>query len=292
MSKGQLVRYRLEALAAGVAVALFRALPVDAASAVGGWLGRTIGPFLSAHRTAERNLRRAMPELDDAEVARILRGMWDNLGRVATEYAHIATIATDATRVEIVDPQGVAAALRNDGVGCLVISAHFGNWELAPIAGFQAGLNQVSFYRAPNNPYVSELVQRLRRHIGPGGFLTKSAEGARQALTILKQGAHIAMLVDQKHNEGIAVPFFGRDAMTTPAPAAFAQRMHVPLAAAKAERLNGARFRITVYWIEQANTGDRRADVAETTRRINAMFEDWIRERPELWFWVHRRWPG
>jgi KDO2-lipid IV(A) lauroyltransferase len=92
---GLTARYRLEALAARVGLALFGALPLDAASAVGGWLGRRIGPLLSAHRTAERNLRRALPHMDDAEVARTLRGMWDNLGRVVAEYAHIATIAND-----------------------------------------------------------------------------------------------------------------------------------------------------------------------------------------------------
>lgn len=86
------------------------------------------------------------------------------------------------------------------------------------------------------------------------------------------------------------MPFFGRDAMTTPAAAAFAQRMRVPIAAGKVERLRGADFRITAYRVEQAETGDRRADIAETTRRINALFEEWIRERPDLWFWVHRRW--
>jgi KDO2-lipid IV(A) lauroyltransferase len=79
--------------------------------------------------------------------------------------------------------------------------------------------------------------------------------------------------------------------MTTPAPASFARRMRVPIVAGRADRLRGAHFRITAYRVEQAETDDRRADVAETTRRINALFEGWIRERPDLWFWVHRRWP-
>ena len=291
MVNASTARYRIEALAARAALALFGALPVDAASAVGGWLGRRIGPLLTAHRTARRNLRRAFPEMSDADIARTLVRMWDNLGRVAAEYAHLETIANDPARVQIIDPDGIAAGLRDDSKGSLMVSAHFGNWELALLPSYRAGLNQVSFYRAPNNPFVSVLVQRLRGRLGAGRFLPKSAEGARQALAMLKVGAHIAMLVDQKQNEGIAVPFFGRDAMTTPAPAAFAQRMRVPIVAAKVERVDGARFRITAFGVEQAQSGDRRADVAETTRRINALFEGWIRARPEQWFWVHRRWP-
>lgn len=161
MLTGLTGRHRLEALAARLGLALFGALPLDAASAVGGWLGRRIGPLLSAHRTAERNLRRAFPQMTGYEVTRTLRGMWDNLGRVAAEYAHIATIANDPARVEIVDPDSIAEALRDDGVGCLLISAHFGNWELAPMPGYRIGLDQVSFYRAPNNPFVSALLRAL-----------------------------------------------------------------------------------------------------------------------------------
>jgi KDO2-lipid IV(A) lauroyltransferase len=142
-----------------------------------------------------------------------------HLGRVAAEYAHLTTIANDPARVEIIDPDGIAAALRDEGIGCLMISAHYGNWELAPTPGRRAGLNQVIFHQAPNNPFVSARLQRLREQLNPGGFVPKSAEGARQVLAMLKAGAHIGMLVDQKQNEGIAVPFFGRDAMTTPAAA-------------------------------------------------------------------------
>jgi KDO2-lipid IV(A) lauroyltransferase len=127
--------------------------------------------------------------------------------------------------------------------------------------------------------------------LAPGGFLRKSAEGGRKAFVLLRQGHHIGMLVDQKQNEGIAVPFFGRDAMTTPTPAIFAHRLGVPIAAARVERLKGARFRIIGYSIELASTGDRDADIRETTRRINALLESWIRERPEQWLWAHRRWP-
>ena len=285
------VRYRLEALATSLGLAIFGALPLDAASALGGWLGRVIGPRNAAHRTAERNLRRALPHLNDSQVAEVLQGMWDNLGRVAAEYAHIGTIVADPSRVQVVDEHNVARALKDDGIGALLLSAHFGNWELSAIPGCRAGLQQHNFYRRPNNPYSDAVIRRLRRPLTPGGFLYKGAEGARQAYALLKKGEHIGMLVDQKHNDGIPVPFFGRDAMTTPAPAVFAQRIKVPIIVDKVERLGGARFRITIYTIELAESVDRKADIAETTRRINALFEEWIRERPDLWLWAHRRWP-
>jgi len=285
------LQYRAEALFARLFLGLFALLPLDAASGFGGWLARQIGPKLRAHRTAERNLRRSLPELTDTQVRTVLRMMWDNIGRVVGEYPHLQELATSPSRVEMVDPNGIATRLRADGIGAVLVTAHFGNWELAAVPGFRVGLNQANFYRAPNNPYVDALMKRLRGSLAPGGYLPKGHEGARRGLATLKAGGHVAMLVDQKQNEGLAIEFFGRPAMTTPAPAVFAQRLGLPIVAGRVERLKGANFRITIVDVPMAASGDRVADIAETTRRINTMFEDWIRARPELWFWVHRRWP-
>jgi len=135
------------------------------------------------------------------------------------------------------------------------------------------------------------MLVKYRAAIGREGFIRKGGLGAREALKLLKGGGHIGMLVDQKQDEGIAVPFFGRDAMTTTAPATFARRLDLPIGAARVVRLKGAYFRVFVEEVAVEKTGDMEADIAATTRRISAMIERWIREHPEQWFWVHRRWP-
>jgi KDO2-lipid IV(A) lauroyltransferase len=100
------------------------------------------------------------------------------------------------------------------------------------------------------------------------------------------------VLVDQKMNDGIPVPFFGRPAMTAPAVAQLALRFDCAIIPARVERLKGARFRLTAFPpIEIAKTGNRQADTLAIMTRINAVVEGWIRERPDLWFWLHRRWP-
>ncbi len=271
---------------------LFGALPLDRASAVGGWLTRQIGPRLPVHRIAERNLRRALPELDEGEVRRTLAAMWDNLGRVAGEYPHLAALVADEERVQVVDDSGVLAALDKGEAGGILISAHFGNWELCPVPALRAGLPLSVFHRALNNPYSNVVIQELRRPLVTGRFLPKGRKGALAAMSLLKGGQFVGLLVDQKENDGIPAEFFGREAMTTLAPAVFHQRYEAPVAAARVERLKGARFRIVVEWVPMVDTGDRAADVAANTRRINALFEDWIRARPDLWFWPHRRWPN
>ena len=100
------------------------------------------------------------------------------------------------------------------------------------------------------------------------------------------------MLVDQKQNDGIAVPFFGRDAMTAPAIARIGLRFGCPLLPIAVERLSGARFRVTVMpALNLAATGNVALDVLAGMTRVNALIEDWIRARPEQWLWLHRRWP-
>jgi KDO2-lipid IV(A) lauroyltransferase len=283
--------YRLQACAARAAMALFRALPLDAASWLGGRTARIFGPLTRAHKTAVENLRRAMPELDEAARRKIIDSMWDNIGRTVGEYPHLGRLMTDTQRVEVVDPGGLADKLRDDGIGALLVGMHYGNWELSTVPGFRAGMAQRHFYRAPNNPYVNDILIQLRQAMQQEGYLAKGAEGARQAVALLRKGTHLGMLVDQKQDEGIAAPFFGRDAMTTTAPAALARRVGVPLAAAQVVRLKGAKFRIFVHEFDVAKTDDREADVIVTTKQINTRLESWVRDHPEQWFWVHRRWP-
>ena len=284
-------RYWLEYVLARTLFALFGALPLDRASALGGWIGRNVGPRLAITARARANLRHAFPDLDAAGIERVTRGMWDNLGRVVAEYSHLGDFHIyEDDRVEVIGVDH-AERLRDDGIGGIFFAAHLANWELPSLAASQRGLPLVQIYRAANNPHVDRLIVRAREAVG-GAHHPKSPAGARELLKALRRGEHLALLVDQKFNEGIAVPFFGRDAMTAPAPAELALRFQVPLVPVRVERLDGARFRVTVYPpMTLRDTGDRAADVLDAMTRINALFEDWIRERPEQWLWLHRRWP-
>ncbi len=100
------------------------------------------------------------------------------------------------------------------------------------------------------------------------------------------------MLVDQKMNDGIAVPFFGRDAMTAPAAAQLATRFDSAIMPVRVERLRGAHFRIFMLPpIEIERSGNRHDDALATMSKINREIESWIRRQPEMWLWLHRRWP-
>lgn len=287
------IRYRLEAAGLWLVFAVFRALPLDAASALGGGMLRCLGPLLPWHRRALANLGRVLPELEPAETRRIAAGMWDNLGRTLAELAHLAEFrpSGDASdRIEVVGAEHAARELQR-GCAVLAFSGHIGNWELLPLAAPDSGQRLAVVHRRANNPLVERLLSRARG-ASEAERVSKGRQGARRLLALIKANASIGLLVDQKLNEGLAVPFFGLPAMTTTAPAQFALHYRLPLLPMRCERLGGARFRISFGPpLTPPETGDPQRDVAVMTAEINRTLEGWIRERPEQWLWMHRRWP-
>ncbi len=282
----------LEAAAALMVYSLMRVLPIDMASALGGWLGRTVGPHIPVSARAVKNLSAAFPEKSPAEIAAIVRAMWDNLGRMAAEYPHLGEI-------NVYDPEGrvevsgaeYADLLRDDGRGGIFFSGHIANWEIVSLGATQRGLPLDRVYREANNRLVEWLYQHGRAAV-EGALIPKGPAGARGLLSSLKNNRHIAMMVDQKMNDGIPVPFFGRDVMTAPALAELALRYDCPVVPARVKRLKGAHFKILIYPpMKLVKTGDHQADVAANMAQVNAILEQWIRDTPEQWLWLHNRWP-
>ena len=283
--------YRFEAWLAALSIGALGILPLDWASALGGALARRIGPHSGISRRARLNLRAALPELSDAAREAVLRGMWDNLGRVAFEYPHLAKIKVFAGdgRVEVQGLAHLEAALAGKRQ-VIMFSAHLGNWEIAALAGGQYGLDIAQIYRAANNPHIDRMLRRLRGEHGE--LIPKGAVASRRAFAALRRGGHLSLLVDQKLNDGIAVPFFGRAAMTAPALAVLALRFGCDVLPVRVERLGGVHFRLTIHSpLPLPDSGDREADTLALMTAVNQTLEIWIRERPEQWFWLHRRWP-
>ena len=271
---------------------VFRLLPADAASGLGGFIGRTIGPMMSGTRRARRNLVRAFPEKSADEINRIIRGMWDNLGRTFAEYPHLRTISDPSgIHTELIGAEHIRGMM-TDGKAGIMVSGHLSNWEVPAATSLHTGLELALVYRAPNNEAVHKLLIKLRGAGTGEVHIPKGAAGARMLIRHLSSGGHVGMLVDQKMNDGIAVPFFGRDAMTAPAAAQLGMRFDLPLCLARAERLGGARFRVTFYPPMAYPAASNRNEAARIMmEQINLKLEEWIRERPEQWLWLHRRWP-
>jgi KDO2-lipid IV(A) lauroyltransferase len=284
------IRYPLEALLLGIFFGVFRVLPIDVASAFGGLLGRVIGPRLSVTTRAITNLRLVFPEKTAGEYADIVLGMWDNLGRNAAEFPHLNEIVTPGSdRVEVVNGELLTALTRN-GQSAILAGAHLANWEISSaLAGF-ADTRIISVVREPNNPLTQKMIEYFRRSAG-SKQIHKGRHGAKEALRALRSGALIGLLFDQKMNDGAAVTLFGHEAMTPIAPAQMALRVPCPIIPVRVERTGGVRFRITIYRpVERPSSGKRHTDAKTIMGRLNEQLEEWVRERPEQWLWLHRRW--
>ena len=262
------------------------------ASAFGGALGGLIGPVLPVHRRGLDNLSRSLPELSQVEIRRCARRMWRHLGRVAAEYPHLHRFSVDAPggRLELVGRAHLEEASRST-TGGVFVSGHIGNWEIAALTLEQCGIPMTVVYRAANNPIVDRMISRFREPVMQRR-VRKGRDSVRELVSVLGAGEHVGLLVDQKLNTGISVPFFGRDAMTAPAAATFALRYDCPVWPIRVERLAGASFRITVYpKLAMPEEGTREERTRAIMKSINRILEGWIRERPEQWLWLHRRWP-
>ncbi len=275
-----------------MANSVFRALPLRAASAFGGWAARVIGPRLSRHHIARENIELALPELGPGEVDRVLAEMWDNFGRTMAEIAHLGTYSRDVD-----DDGGLITfaglehleALKHDYRGAVFVTGHIGNWEVSGLILRRAGFETVVVYRPPDTPYVDRLLRKQRVKINPNLAIKK--RDVKALVSALRARRSISMLVDQRLWQGELLPFFGHDAYTTTMPAKLALRYKVPIVPVRVERVENVRFRVTAYppIMPPQDAEGADAEIA-LTLAINRVLEGWIRERPDQWQWQHRRW--
>lgn len=281
------LRYLSEAAFVYLLWGFFKILPVTWASAIAGSTLKFIGPKLAASRKAFNNIADAFPEKTADEHQKILVGMWENLGRVVGEYPHLNKIWE---RTEVIGGDHLHA-LKKSGKSGILFGGHFSNWEVQPLVTVNHGLDVGIVYRKPNNPYVADLIYKTRCKTGNSIQIEKSAKGARQLTQILKKDGIVGMLMDQKLNQGMPIPFFGRDAMTAPSLGQFSLKFDATVIPIQIARKQGVSFKATVYPpMEIQKTGDKEADVRKVLTEMNQYFEDWIRENPEQWLWLHRRW--
>ncbi len=283
-------------LAVGILKAM-RLVPLGALSGIGAAVMRRVGPWLKEHRIGRENLVAAFPEKPPAEIETILRGVWDNLGRVAAEFAHIDRLwdYDDATRrpgriMDSDESRDLLWRLRDDGRPALIFAAHLANWELPAIAAAKYGLPSTVLYRTPNMPALAEAIADMRA--GSMGTLVPTGLDAPGKLAdALKAGSHVAMLVDQYYVRGVEVTFFGRRTRANPLIARLAQHFDCPIHGVYAVRHPGGRLRLQLTEaIEPARDADGRIDIAGTMQRITETVEGWVRAHPEQWLWLHRRW--
>lgn len=286
--------HRLEMIVVIALTGFFRLAGAGAASAVSGKTMRVLGPLIRpVSRKAETNLRRVFPDWPQERIDAVVKDAWENVARTAAEFPHLPALSEleNNGRLELVGREKLEA-IRASGRPVIFFSSHFANWELNAAVLHRAGLKYAFVYRAANNPLTDEYIINMRAAAMTRHQIPKGKRGGRMLVDALKEGRSLAMLVDQKLNGGISVPFLGIPAMTAPAAARLSLKYGAPLIHLSLIRLEGAHFRMTVCDpLEFTPSGDASADTEALTIRINEALEADIRAHPGQWLWFHRRWP-
>jgi Kdo2-lipid IVA lauroyltransferase/acyltransferase len=262
-----------------------------------GRITRSIGPMLREQRIGRANLTAAFPEKSSEEIETILAGVWDNLGRLGAEFAHIDHIwehdpaHPEDSRIEI-QPRTheLFAQLRLDGKPALIFTAHLGNWEMPAVAAVEHGLDAAILFRRPNSASANRIIEELRG--GKMGTLIAAGRDAPLRLAdALQKGQHVAILVDQYFTNGVDVTFFGRKTKANPTLARLLRQIECPIHGVRIIRLPGHRFRAELSEeVKPVRDASGQIDVQGTMQAITSVVEGWIREYPDQWLWLHRRW--
>jgi len=265
----------------------------EQASDLGAKIMRRVAPRLQKYQKVKRNLRVVFPEKSDGEIDVLALDSMSTLGRVIAEYAHLGRVMGPelAERVEFVakHPQSKLEPGRRPA---LFIAAHQANWEMFAACSARLG-GPLAIVSTPRpNYFVEKLLGKIR---AKNDFDVIDKEGAmRNIIRHLRAGTSVGFLADHRFEDGEMVPFFGRPARTLTGTAKLALRLGYDLIPARIERVGPVRFRITTFApvvpdIALKSVEDQAVDMMT---QVNALFEDWIRERPEQWVCTKRRWPN
>ena len=273
------IRYLFEAFFTYSFVGLLYLLPFETSSWLCGWLARQFGPKTRAQKVARINLQKVFPHYTTDQINNILEKMWDNLGRNIGELPHLPKLK-GKTFEKYIDFEN---KVNSDIKSKFVISAHFANWELMTLVNLEKKLGIIPVQRKMNNPYINQLLARIRRSAGTPKLIEKSTAGVKLIIKTLQNGGTVGGLMDQRTNNGIKTSFFGFDAMTSNLPEKLHKKGVCKLMFMKCKRVDGCHSKLTIYEKKFHNK-------SSITQQLNDEIQSWIEENPEQWFWVHDRW--
>src|SRR5436309_153621 len=290
-----------EAAVGALTVALLRTtryFDPDKTAIFFGRVTRFIGRRLREDHIGRENLKAAFPEKSPEEIETILTGVWHNLGRLGAEFAHLDRIwdhdPADPDKPGRVEFSGRSKQLfdqlRDDGKPALIFAAHLGNWELPALAAVAHGLDAAILFRRPNIEAADRIIQDIRA-VKMGTLIPAGRDAPLRLAEALRNGQHVAMLVDQYLTNGVEVTFFGRKTKANPMLARLLRQVDCPIHGTRIIRLPGNRFRAELSEeVKPAFDASGQIDVQGTMQAITDVVEGWIRESPDQWLWLHRRW--
>jgi KDO2-lipid IV(A) lauroyltransferase len=282
------IKYFIQFLIIIVFFLIFKILGLKLASNISSKIVSLIGPFFRSKKTIERNILRAIPNLDLNNVKKITHKMWGNYGRILSEYVFIKNFRGANLENNLkIEGQEILNKIKKNNKPVIFVSGHFNNFELMAMHIEKSGINLAAIYRPLNNKFLNFVMEKIRKKYICKNQIKKGISGTKQLLSFFKNGSSIALMIDQRVSQGIKSNFFKQEALTTTIPAQFVKKFNCKIVPIYIERIEGVNFKLTIHEpLEYSNDHS----VESITLNLNSLLEKMILKNPEQWIWSHNRW--
>tara|TARA_B110000459_G_scaffold83446_1_gene93757 strand:- start:955 stop:1806 length:852 start_codon:yes stop_codon:yes gene_type:complete len=279
------IKYFIQFLIISILFILFKALGLKLSSTFSKLIFGLLGPFFRSKQIINKNILKAFPNLNDTEINKISKTMWENYGRILSEYMFMNEFRLK-NKIEV-RGQEILDKIKRDNERVIFISGHFNNFELMAMHIEKSGIDLAAIYRPLNNKFLNYFMEKIRKKYICKNQIKKGSSGTRQLLSLFKKGSSIALMIDQRVSEGIKSNFFKHDAFTTTIPAQFVKKFKCKVVPIYIERIEGIKFRLTV----DSPINFLKDEKIETiTLMLNSLLEKMILKNPGQWIWSHNRW--
>jgi len=284
----QKIRYFFEFLTIIFLFLIFRILGIKISSYIGGRLGSMFGPFFRSKQLIRSNIINALPNLTKQELEIIIKKMWNNYGRILSEYIFIKKFRNSNLNDNLlVEGNEILQTIKKSHEPVIFISGHFDNFELMAMQIEKSGVKLSAIYRPLNNIFLNKIMENIRSKYICKNQIKKGAASIRELLTMFKNGTSIALMIDQRVSEGISSNFFGQKALTTTIPAQFVKRFNCKIVPIYIERISGVNFKMR---INEPINFSKDESIEKITDELNLYLEKMILQKPDQWIWTHNRW--
>ena len=281
----KLIKYFIQFLIISTLFLLFKVLGLKLSSRLSKTLFSLIGPFFRSRQVVYKNISRAFPNLNKNEINKISKTMWENYGRILSEYIFLNEFRIK-DKIEI-RGQEILDKIKKNNERVIFISGHFNNFELMAMHIEKSGVNLAAIYRPLNNQFLNYFMEKIRKKYICKNQIKKGSSGTRQLLSLFKKGSSIALMIDQRVSEGIKSRFFDHDAFTTTIPAQFVKKFQCRIVPIYIERVDSIKFRLTV---NSPLSFPQNEKIDSITLKLNSLLEEMILKNPGQWIWSHNRW--
>ena len=283
------IKYFIEFLIIIFFFMILKVLGLKISLFISSFIFKLIGPLFRAKRISYNNLSTVLPNTTETKKNKIIEIMWKNYGKIFSEYMFIKNFRTDSkfSKKIVVENQEELEKIKLQNKPVIFISGHFSNFELMAMHLEKSNINLAAIYRPLNNIFLNPIMERIRKKYICKKQIKKGISGTKELLKEFKNGASIALMIDQRVSEGIKSNFFGKEALTTTIPAQFVKKFDTSVVPIYIERLPDDTFKLKIINAIKFPKDD---SISNITLKLNKILEKMIMSNPEQWIWTHDRW--